>query len=111
MSEKYQGWANYPTWNVKVWIDNDEGSYNLWRGAARQALDTCGGSMIRREAAMIVLAEQLEEHHDRTIFAAEEFKPSWQSDCLQWSIGQVDWREIAEAYIEEAWDTGATRND
>ena len=25
----YNGWKNYETWNVILWLDNDEGLYNI----------------------------------------------------------------------------------
>jgi hypothetical protein len=27
----YNGWPNYETWNVMLWMDNDEGMYRYYR--------------------------------------------------------------------------------
>lgn len=44
---KYNGHDNYNAWNVSLWINNDEGLYNMARGYCRR--------MKRAEAAEAML--------------------------------------------------------
>ena len=50
MEEKrYNGWTNYETWAVNLWIDNDQGSYTYWREQACSHYDNVADSETVRE--------------------------------------------------------------
>ena len=86
MADHYNGWTNYETWNLKLWIDNDQGLYGHWQEAAQTAFD-----------ATEALAEQIESD---TREQAPECA-GFYGDVLSAAIGAVDYREIAESLIEE----------
>lgn len=83
---EYNGWTNYATWNVNLWLTNDEGSYNYWMERAR-------------DSEVNELAIALEGEHKE---AMPELDSSTYSDLLQHVLGSVNWREIAKSLIEEA---------
>lgn len=35
----YNGWTNYETWNVALWIGNEEGSYRYWQAVTQECYD------------------------------------------------------------------------
>ena len=35
----YNGWKNYETWNVILWLDNDEGLYNIVKKSSSESYE------------------------------------------------------------------------
>jgi hypothetical protein len=96
----YNGWTNYETWAVKLWMDNDEGEYNFWQEATREAWDNPADNRFipsRKDRAIIALADRLKDVH-------EENQPEVTgvfADLLNAAMSEVDWREIAESLFSD----------
>lgn len=87
MCNQYNGYTNYETWNVNLWLENDEGIYSMIKEWAEEA-DDIGP-----------LSQQIQEF-------VEEMNPlasdsSMFSDLLGAAIGSVNWYEIAEYWFSE----------
>jgi hypothetical protein len=86
----YNGWSNYETWNVKLWLDNEQNSaYAMEELAA-----------IHRDN-VYELAGQIKDYVECDM---PDMEASLWSDLLRSAFDEVDWREIARAYIEDLPD-------
>jgi len=86
-TDTYNGWSNYETWAVKLWIDNEYAEYLHWQQKARQ-------SKSRR-----ALADQLKvwvEENNPLIDANNMY-----TDLLGAALSDVNWWEIAGNMLEE----------
>ena len=123
IDEKYNGWTNYETWAVALWIDNDHSSYLYWREQAQRRHEEAKSSDIvlrgvcsAAQAAMAALAEQLQAEitdasplSDATLY----------TDLLNAAFGEVDWYDIAQSLLadevalddEEATPIGKSTTD
>ena len=104
MSEKtYNGWKNYETWAVKLWMDNEESTYRHWRDEsrrlARKALD--------RDEFLASLADALKDAHNDE---APELDGVW-ADLLGAALSEVDWHEVAESFVEDVQECWQTEED
>ena len=92
----YQGWANYGTWCVNLWLTNEEGSNNWLKGLANSS--ETDHQKVRQLKETI---EQLNPLGDAGLF----------SDLLNAAIGEVDWLEIIQNHREEEMATDADLDD
>lgn len=96
----YNGWTNYETWAMALWIDNDEGSYNESRDIVRRAQATSPTDAYGTERTRA--ADALKEWAEGPYYdAAESISGTVFADLLGSAWEQVDWYEIASNYLEE----------
>ena len=81
--KKYNGWVNYETWCVNLWMGESGSEY--WEERAREAKD------------VYELSQMIKEEH-------EEFIPETTgvyADLLGAALSEVNWYEIAEHLHED----------
>lgn len=99
MSDGYNGWSNYETWNVALWMDND-GSDSYWRECAQQCVDdtdTDDNTEDRKNDATLALSKQIEEYHQK---AMPELRGTF-ADLLGAALSSCNWYEIAGHYVDD----------
>lgn len=87
----YNGWTNWETWNLHLWLTNDEGSYRFCESLAE-------GKDLGEAAE--ALRETVENMADSLGIG-----PSWASDFINAGLASVDWRELAESFQPETNET------
>lgn len=116
-AKTYNGWTNYETWNVKLWMYNDQGSYQHYEQLAKDVYDGAQAepSFTKLERAGISLAEMLKR----------EFEEAWQeimeaagkhihlsssvwADLMGAALSEVNWMEIANALLEDVEEEAAS---
>ena len=94
MCNKYNGWTNYETWNVALWLDNEQYTQELWSSRARELLED------EEEYPNAILQDELKEFVENINPLAND--ASMYSDLLGAAIDSANWYEIAESYLEDA---------
>lgn len=104
--KEYNGWTNYETWVVNLWMDNEEGKYDYWREVAQEIhddLEEPTNSMTKMDEAVYLLADRLKDDHENAkdeILGSLELNSSLWADLLGAALSEVNWREIAEHLLE-----------
>lgn len=104
----YNGWSNYETWCVNLWLENEQSTYEMLREMAREVVTAASrygpfhpanSPLTDASALPGVLAEQIKDY-------VEEQNPlgsdaSLYSDLLNSAISECDFHEIATGILED----------
>ena len=116
MSETYNGHPNYASWNVSLWIGNEEPSYRYWRDIGQVIFES---EMVERlhsdgfstqlvndasRHAIINLAAQLKYEITEQFNSNDYFGQAdkWGDITDGDTLNSVHWRNVAEGILEEA---------
>ena len=116
----YNGWTNYETWCVKLWLDNDEYLCNelqpamvrrAWAESKVTPSDLSFG-LTREVNAWRDLADDLKSYcEDPENGLVPDLGASFASDLLNAAMSEIDWRSIAEHLLDELSDEERTKID
>jgi hypothetical protein len=83
----YNGWKNYETWNVALWLDNDQGTQEEMTDLAYRHRDEPSD-----------LAKAIKDFVDEI---QPDLGASMFADLLGAALDEVDYHEIAEHYLAD----------
>ena len=86
---RYNGWSNYETWNVALWLDND---FDMWS----ELSESCNDGTYEDVNELADYLENFIDEMNPVLNDASMF-----SDLLSSSFREVNYREIAEHYWNE----------
>ena len=98
-TRKYNGWTNYETWAVMMWLESDEGESEYWNNRAHK-LATDPEELTYRNEFMkdgqklqqYQLSQELKDYCDNQLPILE----GWAADILEAGFGSVDWDDMAK---------------
>jgi GTPase Era involved in 16S rRNA processing len=100
IKNEYNGWYNYETWNCKLWLDNEYSTYQYMQEESKRIYDESEASeySTKKENAVYNLSEFIKEYVEEN---TPEIPASMYSDLLNAAISEINFREIALAYMDD----------
>lgn len=106
MSEKYNGWTNYETWCVNLWLTNSPGVHAWINEEIERAKKEIEADNIftKKENITQYVADTLKEDIEITMDDKGLNNLDLFTDLITASLSSVAWYEIAQGFMEDYKD-------
>ena len=92
---RYNGWVNYETWLVNLWFDNFADIFKeMTDGEVFDAMD------MDKDEILTFIMHYIKEYVYEFVYETQSHG-GFVDDLINASLGSVDFREIADHYIED----------
>ncbi len=95
--KEYNGWTNYETWLVNLWMDNDQGSQAYWYVVAHDSIEEHKAG--EEPENWFYFEGVLKDMLDNMVHGPESTVAFMAADLLSAAISEVDTREIARNWV------------
>lgn len=111
--KQYNGWHNYETWCVNLWIDNEQALYEERRERVQEVIrENFADGELDTDAAVSEVAtwlkawvsDEIPENFFPETVAKVQTEATLYSDLLGSALSEVDWNEIAQHDVENEKD-------
>jgi accessory colonization factor AcfC len=98
-TSEYNGWTNYQTWAVSLWMDNTQGDQQYWAEITKEVVERAQADAIftAAERAAFDLTEKMKDHFEENM---PEIGGVY-ADLLGSALSDVNWREIAQHLVKQ----------
>ena len=94
-TQKYNGWANYATWLCNLWFDDFDFSDDI------EGLSECCDSKMD---LLPLIEDIIELYVEAYMDSAIDEQHGFVSDLIQCAYENIDFRDIAEHYVDDVMD-------
>ena len=102
----YNGWSNYETWAVALWLDNEQSTYTETREVMRRLWDLMDDPLERNRLLHQTRGEATRYHFmvwlkDYVEDMCPQLGATLWADLLNAALSEVDWYDIADNWLSE----------
>lgn len=101
---KYNGYANYPTWATKLWMDNNSSMYYHFKDFYKYLSKKNLSELDNRFEIEDEIKKLIEENEP-------ELSPSLYSDLFTYAMHQIDYFELAGVVLDDLNFESEEEND